>query len=1050
MTLAEACIRRPVLSIVLSIVLVLLGSVAFLYLGVREYPAVDPPVVTVTTNYAGASPEVVDSQITEPIEQTLAGIAGIRNIASTSREQNSQIRIEFELSVDLDDAANDVRDKVAQAVRRLPTDADPPIVEKADADSDPIVFMTVTSETKPILDVSHIANTFIKDRIQTIPGVSSVRIFGEKRYSMRLSLDADEMAAKRVTPDDVQRALTAQNVDLPSGRVEGDFTELSVRTDGRLTEPREFNRLTIREEGGRVVRLEDVGDAELGPLNARWGVKDRGRPLIGVAVIPQPNTNAIAIADEFYLRLAEIKEDLPPEYQVEVGYDFTKYVRRSVLEVEETLVLAFILVVFVIFAFLRNWRATVIPVVAIPVSIIATFALVWAFGFSINVLTLVGIVLSIGLVCDDAIVVLEIIYSKIERGQRPLAASIEGTREIFFAIVSTTLTLAVVFMPIVFLPGLTGRLFREFAVVVVGSVLISGFVALTLSPMMCRHLLKEGSHEGWLHRVTEPIFVGINKGFEWSLRKFMKLRWIAPVILAAVVAWSVQLFQKLPSELAPNEDRSNIRINVRGPEGATYAYTDHQLDQISQWVIDNVPEVWRTFSIVGGFGGVGGTNVGLQNVYLVERDERSRSQAEIFQQLSKGAAQFTGVSAFPSEPPTIGSRFGGQPVQFVIKAPNFDKLVEVLPQFLDKARQRPELRFVDTDLKINRPELALSVDRQKADELGVSVRDVARALQLGVGGVRYGYFIREGKQYEVIGMLSERDRDEPSDLLRLNVRAKSGQMVPLEALIKPSDEAGPASLLRFDRYVAATVSGGLAPGKTIGDGIQAMTEVAEEVLPAGFSTGLSGQSRDYADASSSASLAFVFAIVLIYLVLAGLFESFRDPFVILMTVPLSVAGALASLAYTGQSLNIFSRIGIIMLVGLVTKNGILVVEFANLRRKEGVPLVDACIDGAVSRFRPVLMTSLATILGVLPIALSLGGAAGSRKSLGIAVVGGLTFSLVLTLFLVPAMHALIARRAAPKEDSDDEEGAAPGDSARAGASAATASGGEPALARSSS
>lgn len=1020
MTLPETCIRRPVLSIVLSIVLVLLGAVAFIYLGVREYPAVDPPVVTVTTTYSGANPEVIDSQVTEPIEQTLAGIAGIRSIVSRSREQTSQIRIEFELSVDIDAAANDVRDKVAQAIRRLPTDADPPIVEKADADSDPIVFMTIASDTQPILEVSNIANTFVKDRIQTIPGVSSVRIFGEKRYSMRLSLDASEMAAQRVTPDDVRAALTNQNVDLPSGLVEGDRTELNVRTDGRLTEPKEFNRITIRDQGGHPVRLEDVGYAELGPLNTRSGVKRDGRQIIGVALIPQPNTNAIAIADEFYRRLEQIKKDIPPEYEVDIGYDFTKYVRRSVLEVQETLVLAFVLVVLVIFIFLRDWRATIVPVVAIPVSIIATFALVWIFGFSINVLTLVGIVLSIGLVCDDAIVVLEIIYSKIEQGQKRLPASIDGANEIFFAIVSTTLTLAVVFTPIVFIPGLTGRLFREFAAVVVGSVLISGFVALTLSPMMCRYLLREDTHSLWLYRKTEPIFVGISRGFESALRAFFRVRWLAPIALVAVMVWSVLLYQKLPTELAPNEDRSNIRINVRGPEGATYAYTDHQLDQISTWVTDSVPELARTFSIVGGPGGAQGTNVGIQNVYLVDRDKRTRDQSEIFQQLSKGVTQFTGGSAFPAEPPTIGSRQAGQPVQYVIKAPSFAALVEVLPIFLEKAKTRPELRFVDSDLKLNRPELSLSVNRRKADELGVSVREVARAIQLGVGGVRYGYFIRDGKQYEVIGQLVERDRDEPADILRLNVRTRSGQMVPIEALVEGHDGAGPAALYRFDRYVAATISAGLTPGHTLGDGIKAMDAVGAEVLPPAFSTALAGQARDYADSSSSASLAFIFAVVLIYLVLAALFESFRDPIVILMTVPLSVAGALASLSFTGQTLNVFSRIGIIMLVGLVTKNGILVVEFANQRRRAGVPMREACIEGAVARFRPVLMTSLATILGVLPIALSLGGAAGSRKSLGIAVVGGLSFSLALTLFVVPVMHSLIGREKAPEADAEDE------------------------------
>ncbi|NUP13439.1 MAG: efflux RND transporter permease subunit [Polyangiaceae bacterium] len=1016
MTLAETCIRRPVLAIVMSIALVLIGGIAFFYLGVREYPAVDPPVVTVTTTYAGASPEVIDSQITEPIEQSLAGIAGIKNISSTSREQTSSIRVEFDLSVDLDDAANDVRDKVAQAIRRLPTDADPPVVEKADADSVPIVFLTVYSDTKDILEVSNIANTFIKDRVQTIPGVSTVRIFGEKRYSMRLWLDADKMAAHNVTPDEVRRALESQNVDLPAGSVEGDSIELSVKTEGRLTKPEEFRNLTIRDDG-HPIKLRDIGDAELGPLNTRAGLRIVGRDAIGVAVIPQPNTNAIAIADEFYERMKAIEKEIPSDYQVEIGYDFTKSVRKSVLEVEETLILAFILVALVIFAFLRDWRATIIPVIAIPVSIIATFGLVWAFGFSINVLTLVGIVLSIGLVCDDAIVVLEIIYTKIEHGMRPLAAAIEGSREIYFAIISTTITLAVVFSPIMFTGGLTGRLFREFAVVVVGSVLISGFVAVTLSPMMSRYLLRQDASEAWLYRVTEPFFGGMTRLYERTLRAFMRVRVLAPVIIVLIIAWTVKLYVGLPQELAPLEDRSNVRINTRGPEGTTYAYTEHQLDQLATWVNDEIPETYRTYSIIGGFGGQG-TNTGTQNVYLVDPEQRGRSQEQIFQQISKGMGQFTGVSAFPAQPPTIGSRQAGQPVQYVLKAQTLDRLSEVLPKFLEQARQRPEIRFVDSDLKLNRPQLSMTVDRAKADELGVSVLDVARALQLGLGGVRYGYFIREGKQYEVIGQLMRDDRDDPSDIGRLGIRTKNGEIVPLDTLTQHDDTAGPGSLFRFDRYVSATVSAGLSPGYTLGDGIRAMDQIAAETLPEGVTTGLAGEARDYAESASSASVAFVLAVVLIFLVLAALFESFRDPVVILMTVPLAAAGALAALHYTHQSLNVFSRIGIIMLVGLVTKNGILVVEFANHKRQEGLTLVEACIQGAAARFRPILMTSLATVLGVLPIALSLGGAAGSRRSLGIAVAGGLTFALVLTLYLVPAIHSLFARKHAKVEEDE--------------------------------
>jgi multidrug efflux pump len=898
---------------------------------------------------------------------------------------------------------------VSGAIRTLPIDADPPVVEKADADSSPVVFLTVRSDTKDILEVSNVANTLIKERVQTIPGVSTVRIFGEKRYSMRLWLDSERMAAHRITPQDIQAAVNQQNVDLPSGRIEGSATELGVRTAARLSTPQEFNRITVRDEGNRPIRFEDVGLAELGPLNTRFGLKGQGKRMIGVAVVPQPNTNAIAIADEFYRRYESIKKEIPEDYTVEIGYDFTKYVRKSVREVQETLVIAFILVALIIYLFLRDFRWTLIPVIAIPVSIVSSFFLVWLLGFSINVLTLVGIVLSIGLVCDDAIVVLENIYTKVEEGMSPLRAAIEGSKEIFFAIVSTTITLAVVFVPIIFMQGLTGRLFREFAVVVVGSVLISGFVALTLSPMMCRYLLRHGK-PGFFYRITEPLFRGMTVAYSWTLRGFLRARLLALPILGGVLAAAYFLYKELPSELAPLEDRSNVRINVRAPEGATVAYTEHQLDQIDTWVTDNVPEVFRTYAILGGFGGSGGVNSGVQNVYLVDAGQRTRTQEEVFQQLAKGLGQFSGVRSFPAQPPTIGARQAGLPVQFVLQAPSSKELVDILPKFLERAQQRPELRFVDADLKVNKPELAYEVDRDRAAALGVSVLDVARTLQLGLGGVRYGYFIMGGKQYEVVGQLREVDRDDPGDVKSLFVRSGSGEMIPLDAVLREREGATAAALYRFDRYPAATVSAGVAPGKTLGDGIRAMNEVAAEVLPPSFQTALSGESRDFADSSSSTMLAFLFALVLVYLILAAQFESFIDPIIILVTVPLSIAGALGSLWLAKQSLNVFSQIGVVMLVGLVTKNGILVVEFANHKKRQGFSLVDAALEASVSRFRPILMTNLAAILGVLPIALSLGDAAGSRTSLGIAVAGGLTFSLVLTLFLVPAVYVLLSRR----------------------------------------
>jgi multidrug efflux pump len=743
--------------------------------------------------------------------------------------------------------------------------------------------------------------------------------------------------------------------------------------------------------------------------------------MVGVAVIPQPNTNAIAIADEFYRRLDQLKKEIPPEYKMEVGYDFTRYVRRSVTEVEETLLIAFGLVALIIYVFLRDWRSTLIPVLAIPVSIVSAFFVMYLFGFSINILTLVGVVLAIGLVCDDAIVVLENIYAKIEEGMPPLEAARKGSKEIYFAVISTTMTLAAVFLPIIFLQGLTGRLFREFGVVVVASVLVSAFVALTLTPMMCRFMLKKQEKPSFFYRITEPLFNGLIGGYKRSLVAFMRVRWLSFPILAGVVATIVIVGAKLPSELAPLEDRSNIRVNVRAPEGASFEYTERNLDQIATYVKDNVPEAARTFSIMAPGGG--SVNTGLQNIYLVEPDQRERSQEQIFRQLSTGLNQFTGLRSFPAQPPTIGSRGGGQPVQYVIQAPDLASMVKVLPEFLEKAGASPVLRFVDADLKVNRPELSIDIDRERAAALDVSVIDVARALQLGLGGQRFGYFVMGGKQYEVIGQLKRSDRDDPTDLKKLSVRSASGQLIPIDSLISSREEASPAAIYRFNRYISATVSGAPAPGYTLGDGIKALDEVAKEVLPPSFTTSLAGQSRDFADSSSSLLFAFVLAILLIYLVLAAQFESFVDPFIILFTVPMSLAGALFSLWLFGQSLNVFSQIGIIMLIGLVTKNGILIVEFANHHKKGGASVTAAAIEAAGARFRPILMTSLATILGVLPIALSIGGAAGSRQSLGITVVGGLLLSGFLTLYIVPAIYSYISRRVKAADAAEERPGA---------------------------
>ena len=1023
MTLAELSIRRPVLAAVLSTVIVLFGIVSIGFLGVREYPAVDPPVVTVTTTYPGASPDVMGTQITEPIEQSISGVAGIRTISSVSRDGQSQIRVEFDLSVDIDAAANDVRDKVSLARRLLPGDVDPPIVEKADADASPIVFMTVQSESKNIYEVAYIADTLIKERVQTIPGVSTVRIFGDKRYAMRLMLDADRMAAHGVTPGDVQAALGRENVDLPAGRFEGADTELGVRMLARLSTPEEFNRMTIRQEDGRRIVLEDIGRAELSAENLRTGVKKLGVPMVGVAIIPQPNTNAIEIADEFYRRLEDIKQVLPPEYTADIGYDFTRYVRRSIEEVQETLAIAFTLVSFIIFAFLRDWRATLIPVVAIPISIVSAFFVMYVAGFSINILTLIGLVLAIGLVCDDAIVVLENIYSKVEAGKRPLEAAIEGSREIYFAVISTTIALVAVFLPIVFLQGLTGRLFREFGIVVAGSVAVSAFVALSLSPMMCRFLLKHRERPNRLYAATEPFFAGLVGGYRRLLAAFLRVRWAAWPAMLAIFAFIVLGGRTLKTELAPLEDRSNVRVSVRAPETASFEYTSRALDQLAFWVVDNVPETSRTYSITAIFGGP--VNTGIQNIYLTEPHERERSQQEIFLQVSKGLADFREARVFPAQPPTIGNRFAGLPLQYVLQAPSLDAMLETLPAFLEKAKQRPELAFVDADLKVNREEAAVRIDRAKAADLGISAHDVARTLQLAFGDARFGYFVMRGKQYQVIGQLDRADRNEPADLKRLHVRGSNAELVALDNLVTMQEQTVPGAVYRFDRYVSATVSAGLAPGHTLGDGVRAFDEVAGEVLPPTFSTALTGEARDLRDSSSSLLFAFGLALLIVFLALAAQFESLIDPLIILLTVPMSLGGAIGALMLAGATLNIFSQIGIIMLIGLVTKNGILIVEFANQHRARGADAKTAALEAATARFRPILMTSLATMLGVLPIALSLGSASGSRQSLGFAVIGGMLVATLLSLFLVPALYTFLSRaRRTDEAEAAVVEGAA--------------------------
>ncbi len=1017
MSLSSLSIRRPVLASVMSIVIVLFGVISFFYLGVREYPSVDPPIVTVSTNYIGANADVIESQITEPLEESVNGIAGIRTLTSVSREGRSTITVEFELEVDLETAANDVRDRVSRAQNNLPADADPPTVTKADADASPIVFLNVNSDRRNLLDLTAIADNIFKEQLQTIPGVSSIQVWGSKEYAMRLWMDPLKLAAYGVTPLDVQTALQRENVELPSGRIEGLTTELSVRTMGRLTTAEEFNNLIIREEEGRKVRFRDIGHAELGARNERTVLKRNGVPMVGVVAIPQPGSNQLDIAEEFFRRVERIERDLPEDIGVAVGFDTSEYIQQSVNEVQQTIFIALALVVSVIFLFLRDWRTTLIPIVVIPIALIGAFFVMYVAGFSINVLTMLAIVLAIGLVVDDAIVVLENIYAKVEQGLPPIEAGIVGAKEIFFAVVATTLALISVFLPILFLGGQTGRLFREFGIAIAGAVIISSFVALTLTPMLATKFLTHGAHKNRFYKMTEPFFVRVNKAYKSSLESFMKVRWMAFVILAVAFGFISLFYINIPKELAPMEDRGQLRIAATAPEGASFEYMDDYVDNMIRVVEENVPEKNAMITVTSpGFGASTSVNSAFGFITLVDQSERDRSQQEIANQLSGLMTDLSGAQTFVSQPQSIGNRRGGLPVQYVLQAQNLQQLEDVLPDFLQAANSHPAFSFADVNLKFNQPEVQISIERDRARVLGISVRDIARTLQLSLSGSRFGYFIMNGKQYEVIGQMERQYRNEPVDLRTIYIRSSSGEQIQLDNLVTMTETSAPPQLFRFNRFSSATVSAGLAPGYTIGDGIDAMNEIADEILPTTIITDLSGPSRDFAESAASLNFIFILAIILIYLVLAAQFESFRDPFIILFTVPLAIFGTFLSLWYFDQTLNIFSQIGAVMLIGLIAKNGILIIEFANQRQEQGMDVMEAILDAAAVRFRPILMTSISTILGILPIALALGAGAESRTSMGIAVIGGLLIGSVLTLYVIPAIYSYLSSDKSGKKE----------------------------------
>ncbi|MDE3185245.1 MAG: efflux RND transporter permease subunit [Bacteroidota bacterium] len=1019
MNISETSLRRPVFAIVLNLAIVLFGIIGFKFLGVRDYPAIDPPNISVSTSYAGANSDIIESQITEPLEKAINGIPGVKNISSSSSQGRSNINVEFELSVDLETAANDVRDKVSQATRQLPQDIDaPPVVSKADANAQPIIAVTVQSNTRNLLQVTEYAENNIVERLQTIPGVSSISVWGEKRYAMRIWFKPDQMQAYGISMNDVQTALQTQSVELPAGKISGNTTELSVRTFGKLNTEEQFNNLIVKNIGGVNIKLKDVADVVLGPENEESGLKESGVPMIMLAIIPQPGANYVSIANEFYKRLDNIKKEVPQDLKMAVAFDQTTFIKKSISEVEETLLIALGLVILIIYLFFRDWILALRPLFDIPVSLIGAFFIMYIFGFTINVLTLLGIVLATGLVVDDGIVVTENIFKKIEAGMNKYKAAKEGAKEIYFAVISTSITLAIVFLPIVFLQGFVGRLFREFGIVVAGAVLISAFVSLTLTVVLNVKLTHKKIGHSWFYKKTEPFFVAMENGYKKSLAAFMNFKWVALGLVAICLAIIYFIFTSLPSELAPMEDRSQFRLGVTAPEGTSYDYMDSYMDTLSQFLEDSIPEKKMMISLTSpGFGG-GSINSGFFSVGLVDPKDRVRSQQDIVNMVNRNLRKYSQGRAFASQQETISTnRRGGQPIEFVIQNNDFDKIKKVLPEFLDEAKKSPILQGVDADLKFNKPELRINIDRLRASELGVNVDDINQALELAYSDRRLGYFLKSGKQYQVLGQVDRSDRDDPNDLSKIMVRNDRGENIGLDNLVTISEASAPPTIYHFNRYKSATISAGLAPGKTVGEGVAEMNRIAKKLLDDSFTTALSGTSRDYSESSGNTLFAFVLALILIYLVLAAQFESFIDPFIIMITVPLALAGALLSLWLFGQTFNIFSQIGMIMLIGLVTKNGILIVEFANQKRDQGMKKTDAVVESAYLRLRPILMTSLAMSLGALPLALSIGDASTSRVPLGIVIVGGIMFSLILTLYVVPAMYAFLSRKKQPMNEA---------------------------------
>ena len=1014
MSVANLSVRRPVLMTVMALVIILLGAFGASNLGVREYPNVDYPLIQVRTSYPGANAAVVEAEVTEILEASINSASGIKALTSTSRDGFSYISIEFETGMDLEAAANEIRDRVSRVRRRLPDDVDEPTVYKSDSDSDPILMVSLVSDKLDPMEVSELANNHVKERLQTIPGVSEVAIWGEKRPTVRLWIDPVRMQALGVSGAEMSAALSKGNLELPSGSIEGSETTLSIRTLGRILDPQAFENIAVKTAAdGTVIRISDVADIHYEPKDTRTGFRRNGKPSITIALMAQPGSNHVEIADEFYRRVEDIRREIPEGVQLLYGRDTSINIRASIKEVMETMFIAFLLVIAIIFAFLRQGRTTLIPMVVVPVAVIGSFFVLYLCGFSINVLTLLAMVLAIGLVVDDAIVIVENIYHKIEGGMTPKQAAVAGTNEIFFAVIATSVVLMAVFVPVLALGGTTGLLFREFVAVMIGTVFLSTLCALTLSPMLCSKFLRR-QKQGWFFRITEPFFDWLNRIYAVLLGLFLKFRLLLFPLVAALLLAAYFCFNNMSSEMAPTEDSNAVMVNLNMPEGVTLTRTKRMADAFADEVLSILDSNEYTEFQAGAW------NAGNSRMRLFLNDDKKarRPQSEIARSIQLLGNEYPDLRVMVFEPQSISTQRGGLPVQFVLQAPNIEILRTLVPLFEEEASKSPVFSVVNTNLRFTKPELHIEILRDKANEEGVSVNDIAQAVQLAISDQTYGEFYKDGRQYDIIGAVGFQYRSAPENIAMLSVKNRKGELVSVENFINYSEKSASPSLPRYNRFSAATIQAGLVPGKTIGDGVEEMRRIAKRLLKdyPSVSTTLSGSSKEFEESSSGLYIVFLLALALVFLVLAGQFESFRAPFVIFFTVPLALAGALTCLFITGQTLNIFSEIALILLVALVTKNGILIVEFANqIAANTGCGKLEAARQAAERRFRPILMTSLSTVLGAVPLILT---GTPSRIAMGIAIAGGLTFATFMSLFVVPAAYSFFAGRVETTNTTD--------------------------------